>query len=256
MRQLKSVFVLAACVSFASATAVERWVSSSVDTTTVHRNTSTGSGKMAVGAVSTGPSGYGLHAVSTGSGGIGVWGQGPNHGVIGISGNSGVQGNTYATGGKGVAGYVDASVQATGVYGQARSGYGVHGVVNGMSPTGSEFVGVYGQATGNNGTGVKGRGHGTGSGVIGEAQGGGTAIQGSVEINGIGVRGYVESSTGTFTAGVMGVVDGGWDNFGVYGYAASYNSVGVYGEVLVTMHWPEALLATCMWMVAFMPQIL
>lgn len=230
MFQLKSMVVLAACVSFANATAVQRWNSSSVDTTTVHVNTNSSSGKMAVGALSTGPNGFGVRASATGSNGIGVWGDGPNHGVIGLSGNSGVQGNTYGTGGKGVAGYVDATVSATGTYGQAKSGYGVHGVVTGESPTGSNFVGVFGQATGNNGTGVRGQGHGTGYGVLGQAQTGGRGVHGYVDQNGIGVYGTVGTSAGGTSIGVMGMIGGGWDNYGVYGYAESYNSVGVYGE--------------------------
>lgn len=242
MHKFKSLFILAACASFASATAVQRWTSSTVDTTTAHANTNAGSNKVAVGAtvtgtggvgvgaLSTGTNGFGVKGVSSGSWGIGVWGEGANHGVIGLSGNSGVQGNTYGAGGKGVAGYVEANVQATGVFGQARSGYGVHGVVNGISPTGSEFVGVFGQATGNNGTGVRGQGHGSGYGVLGAAQVGATGVYGTVPNDGIGVHGYVGYSSGAPSMGLLGEVPGGWDNYGVYGYASSYNSVGVYGE--------------------------
>jgi|GEM_PF-572418 len=157
-------------------------------------------------AMSTTSFGYGVFGEAAGPGGRGVEGVATHT----ASGNYGVLGMAYGTAGAGVSGVAMATQgENAGVKGGTYSweGSGVHGI----SYSEGAGVGVWGEASGTNSTGVVGGVDSTTGytqGVVGSVN--------SVSANATGVSGYSWGTTGA--------------SFGVRGVTISSQGVGVQGE--------------------------
>ncbi|OGC12373.1 hypothetical protein A3K48_07975 [candidate division WOR-1 bacterium RIFOXYA12_FULL_52_29] len=153
---------------------------------------------------------YAIRVKTTNVSGVGISGEATVNGGVGIYGLS-----SYNAGGAGNLGY--------GVVGVANSygGHGVHGIA--YAGDGSDNVGVYGFATGNQGVGVSGKS------VIGPS--------GSLGTNNYGVSGAYDATNSGYIGGNGTGVYGEGATYAVYGnsnggtgvYGYSPNGTGVYG---------------------------
>lgn len=169
----------------------------------------------------------GVHGINNGVGsnGIGVWGShaGSGYGVYGTSvGGYGVIGSSYTN-----VGVYGISTSGNGIYGVSSVGNGVYGATGGSntvagvygSSTASQGIGVWGDATGDFGRGVRGTGSSWG-------------VDGSSAI-GVGVRGVTSSGRGVVGqsisgTGVTGTSDSGP---GVSATSLTGYAMSIYGPV-------------------------
>jgi hypothetical protein len=260
MRWNSFIPVLLAGASLAAASAVERWTTSTADTTTHHVNTqygkvavgveATGNNGVALGASAPGSNAFAVKAAASGSGGIAVQADATGTGGKGVSGNGnqvgvygtspagyGVQGESSASGGTGIYGYG----AFRGVVGASLSN-GVHGEGNDVGVEGWSYngEGLFGWGFGN-GTGLRALASGSGSGADVKSQQGVGLVATSVDNTAIVATANNQYGTAIQANGATGV------NASVYttedyssaiafnGYAWGNGSGSSYGAFLTAM---------------------